>query len=159
MRQYSLRNAMTAGKNEIVSRQFKPLDGSWKQRQIVAIGSFRRWQLTNKRSFYLHVPDGRRNFFGCVHQGVKIGRRKKLAEHLQAFFTAPHSRQPIMHQGHTHAGISIANTREGELSHADQMSLLWFSHQPAGPENFRCSQALLKKKATANLPVAEPANT
>src|SRR5690348_2792661 len=47
--QYSLRNTMTAGKDEIVATQRKAFNGSWEQRQIVAIGSARARQSIDKR--------------------------------------------------------------------------------------------------------------
>src|ERR1044072_2493464 len=102
IRQYSFRNTMTAGKNKIVSSQVKPFDGTGKERQIVAIDPFCLRQSTDKRTSYLHLPNRRRNLFGSVQQCVKIGRRKKLAENFEAFFTTPHPRQPIMHKGHSH---------------------------------------------------------
>jgi hypothetical protein len=56
--------------------------------------------------------NGRRDTPRYMQQGIEVGLREELAEHLQALLPTPHPSQPIMHQRDFHLSYLDAITRD-----------------------------------------------
>ncbi|HIE91734.1 MAG TPA: hypothetical protein EYQ83_02255 [Acidobacteria bacterium] len=95
---------MTGTDDHVEGVEVELFDRGWEQREQRSVIPIRPRQPLNERRVHRSGFDGRRDRPRHVQEGKPVRVRKQLTDGIQRAFAAPHSGEPVVHEGDPQAG-------------------------------------------------------